>query len=203
MKFSANGGKPSGILSFENEISPETRENLRLTWDAKFGPGGAGGIAVLDGKTEFQPMTMSLADSQFIENRRFQIEEIARAFSIQPIMLMQQVDAASYGSAEQMFRVHVTHTLMPWIKRFEEALNRDVLNNSDEYYFDFDERALLRGDHQTQAEYYQKALGSGGVQAWMTVNEVRQELGLNPSTESWANELSIGGYAAQSSGSNK
>jgi HK97 family phage portal protein len=186
-KLAGNGGKPSGILSMPGKLSPETQEKLRDTWQARFGPGGEGGVAIIDQDASFHSMTMTSVDAQYIETRRMQIEEIARAFRVQPIMLMQADKAATFASAEQMFRNHVIHTLGPWVARFEAAANRDILQNADGLRVDLDERNLLRGDFKDQAEYYTKALGAGGTPAWMTQDEVRGEVGLNP----------LGGKAAQ------
>lgn len=179
-QMAGNGGKPSGVLSFEQPLKPETKDKLRETWQARFGAGGQGGIAILDGAANFQSMTMTSVDAQYIETRRMQIEEIARAFRVQPIMLMQADKAATFASAEQMFRNHVIHTLGPWIARFEEAAARDILGHAEGLRVDLDERNLLRGDFKDQAEYYAKALGAGGTPAWMTQDEVRAEIGLNP-----------------------
>lgn len=191
-KLAGNGGKPSGVLSFNKPLSTEAKEKLRETWQQKFGAGGDGGIAVLDGDAKFQSMTMTSVDAQYIETRRLQIEEIARAFRVQPIMLMQADKAATYASAEQMFRMHVIHTLGPWIERWEQAATRDILGQIDGFRVDLDERNLLRGDFKDQAEYYGKALGAGGSPAWMTQNEIREEIGRNPIDEAWANSLSQG-----------
>lgn len=191
-KLAGNGGKPSGILSFAQKLSPETATKLRDTWQERYGPNGDGGIAVLDGDAKFHSMTMTSVDAQHLETRRLQVEEIARAFRVQPIMLMQADKAATFASAEQMFRNHVIHTLGPWIERFEQAVNRDLLQNEPGLRFDLDERNLLRGDFKDQAEYYTKAIGAGGQAAWMTVNEIRAEIGLNPIDEAWANTVSRG-----------
>lgn len=191
-KLAGNGGKPSGVLSFSQPLTTSAKENLKKTWEDKFGLGGSGGIAVLDGDAKFHSMTMTSVDAQYIETRRLQIEEIARAFRVQPIMLMQADNAATYASAEQMFRMHVIHTLGPWIERWEQAATRDILRGEDGLRVDLDERNLLRGDFKDQAEYYAKALGAGGTPAWMTQNEVREEVGRNPINEDWANSLSRG-----------
>ena len=191
-KLAGNGGKPSGVLSFAQPLKPETKEKLRETWQEKFGPDGDGGIAILDGDAKFHSMTMTSVDAQYIETRRLQIEEIARVFRVQPIMLMQADKAATFASAEQMFRNHVIHTLGPWIERWEQAANRDILGNAPDLVVDLDERNLLRGDFKDQAEYYAKALGAGGTPAWMTQNEVREEVGRNPIDEPWANTISRG-----------
>lgn len=178
--LAGNGGKPSGVLSMKAGLSKEARENLKATWQEKFGPGGEGGIAVLDQDSTYTSMTMTSVDAQYIETRRFQIEEIARAFRVMPIMLMQSDKAATFASAEQMFRNHVIHTLGPWIARFERTAHRDVLGLDPELKFDLDERNLLRGDFKAQGEYFAKALGAGGAPAWMSQDEVRAEVGLNP-----------------------
>lgn len=191
-KLAGNGGKPSGILSFGAALSNEARENLRETWKEKYGPGGDGGIAILDGDAKFHSMTMTSVDAQYIETRRLQIEEIARVFRVQPIMLMQADNAATYASAEQMFRMHVIHTLGPWIERWEQAAARDILSGVDGLRVDLDERNLMRGDFKDQADYYAKALGAGGGPAWMTQNEIREEVGRNPIDEAWANTISRG-----------
>lgn len=191
-KLAGNGGKPSGVLSFAQKLAPDTANKLRETWQQRFGANGDGGIAVLDGDAKFHSMTMTSVDAQHIETRRLQIEEIARAMRVQPIMLMQADKAATFASAEQMFRNHVVHTLGPWIERFEQALNRDILGNQPGIRFDLDERNLLRGDFKDQADYYTKALGAGGQPAWMTVNEIRSEIGLNPIHEPWGNTVSRG-----------
>jgi HK97 family phage portal protein len=191
-KLAGNGGKPSGILSFAGKLAPETTAKLRETWQERYGPNGDGGIAVLDGDAKFHSMTMTSVDAQHLETRRMQIEEIARALRVQPIMMMQADKAATYASAEQMFRMHVIHTLGPWIERFEQAAARDILGNEPGLKFDLDERNLLRGDFKDQAEYYTKALGAGGQAAWMAVNEIRSEVGLNPIEDAWANTVSRG-----------
>jgi HK97 family phage portal protein len=191
-KLAGNGGKPSGVLTFAQPLKPETKDKLRETWQEKFGANGDGGIAILDGDAKFQSMTMTSVDAQYIETRRLQVEEIARVFRVQPIMLMQADKAATFASAEQMFRNHVIHTLGPWIERFEQAANRDILSNETGLRIDLDERNLLRGDFKDQAEYYAKALGAGGTPAWMTQNEIRVEVGLNPVDDASANRLSTG-----------
>jgi HK97 family phage portal protein len=196
-KLAGAGGKPSGVLAFPNKLSPDAKENLRATWQARFGTNGEGGVAIVDSDAKFHSMTMTSVDAQYIETRRMQIEEIGRAFRVQPIMLMQADKAATFASAEQMFRMHVIHTLGPWIERFEQAANRDILNNVPGLTVDLDERNLLRGDFKDQAEYYTKALGAGGQAAWMSQNEIRAEVGLNPIKEAWADGVSQGVMGAK------
>jgi HK97 family phage portal protein len=191
-RLAGNGGKPSGVLSFDEALKPETREKLRATWQERFGPNGEGGVAILDGSAKFQSMTMTSVDAQHMETRNFQVEEVARAFRVHPIMLMHSNDTTTFASAEQHFRNHVVHTLGPWMRRMEEVFNRDILGRDEDLRVDLDERALLRGDFKDQAEYYTKALGAGGQPGWMSVNEIRGERDMNPIEEDWANTVPRG-----------
>lgn len=178
-ELQTNGGRPSGTLtSSGTSVSPEQRKALTDAWREKFGPGGPGGVAVLDGGWAFSAMSMSAVDAQHIESRRMQIEEIGRIFRVQPIMMMQSDKAATYASAEQMFLSHVVHTLGPWVERWENALDRDLLG--DGTYAHFQVNGLMRGAARDRAEYYSRALGSGGSPAWHTQNEVRALEDLDP-----------------------
>jgi HK97 family phage portal protein len=191
-RLAANGGKPSGVLSFENELSPERRDDLRSLWQDRFGPNGDGGVAILDAGAKFESMVMKGVDAQHLQTRQFQVEEIARAFRVHPIMLMHSNDTTTFASAEQHFRNHVVHTLGPWMRRFEEVGDRDILGGVRGVRVDLDERALLRGDFADQAEYYTKALGAGGQPGWMSVNEIRAERDMNPIADRWADAVPRG-----------
>jgi len=175
-----SGGRPSGILSTDSKLSPEAVERLKAAWSEKYGPGGEGGVAILDNAFSFAAMTMSAVDAQHIETRRFQIEEIARAFRVSPIMLQQADKASTYASAEQFFINHVIHTLGPWIERWEQAIDRDILGHAPEVYAHFQVQGMMRGAARDRGEFYAKALGSGGSQAWMTANDVRDLEDMNP-----------------------
>lgn len=191
-RLAGSGGKPSGVLSFAETLSPERRDRLRELWQERFGPHGEGGVAVLDGSASFMSMTMTSVDAQTLESRKHQIEEVARAFRVIPIMIMHGDKTATYASAEQMFRAHVVHTLGPWMRRFEDVFNRDILGNRTDMRVDLDERSLLRGDFKDQAEYYTSALGAGGQPGWMTVNEIRAERDMNAIGEAWADSVPQG-----------
>lgn len=194
------GGKPSGVLSFAETLKPESRDRLRELWQDRFGPDGDGGVAILDGAAKFESMTMTSVDAQHLETRQFQIEEVARVLRVHPIMLMHSNSTTTFASAEQHFRNHVVHSLGPWIRRFEEVFNRDILGNRTDMRVDLDERALLRGDFKDQAEYYTKALGAGGQPGWMTPNEIRAERDMNPVDAEWADEVPRGSMHTEDTG---
>ncbi|WP_112312261.1 phage portal protein [Pseudogemmobacter bohemicus] len=197
LQTSAMGGRPSGCLTFENPLTPDQAKGIQEAWNSKFGPNGQGGIAVLDGKTTFSQMQQNAVDSQFIENRKFQVAEIARIFKI---------NIAFMGDAPitaELMRWHITNSLRPWYVRIEQALNKQILNNDPKYFADFDELDLLRGNHQAMGTFFKDALGAGGSQAWMSVNECRAEMGLNPINEEWAIGVSKGGYELSAAAKDK
>lgn len=168
------GGRPSGILSNKGtNLSDVAKGQLKESWQKQYGPGGEGGIAVLDGAWEFTAMMMSAVDAQHIENRRFQIDEVGRVFRVLPMMLMQADKTATFASSEQFFIAHVVHTLDPWVKRWEHALDRDLIDDPAAYA-NFVLQGLMRGAAKDRAEYYTRALGSGGAAGWLTQNEVRE-----------------------------
>lgn len=178
--LAANGARPSGILSTDSKLKKEQAEKIKEAWNERFGANGEGGVALLDGGWQFHQVQMSSVDMQHLETRKHQIFEIARAFRVFPQMLMESDKTSTFASAEQFFTAHVIHTLGPWVERFEGVINRDILGNDRALFADLDERNLLRGSFKDQADYYAKALGSGGTPAWFTQNEVREEIGREP-----------------------
>lgn len=188
-RLAGNGGKPSGVLSFEESLSPDTIEKIREHWQERYGPNGDGGIAVFDRAAEFASMTMTSVDAQVMEARSFQIEEVARAFRVHPNKLMHSGNQSTFASAESFARAHVQDALMPWMRRFEEVMSRDVLGSVPNLRVDLDESAHLRGNMSETAAYLTKMLGAGGHQQVMTTNEARAQVGLNPIAEEWADQL--------------
>jgi HK97 family phage portal protein len=177
----ANGARPGGILSIDGSLGPEAREQLKASWtEFHSGLGNAGKTAVLDNGAKFQSMTMTGLDAQHIELRRLQIEEICRALRVMPVMLNHPADIAARAAMEQLFIAHVVHYLMPWVRRWEETVERDLLDDERDLRCKFTVAGLMRGALKDQGEYFAKALGSGGSPAWLTQNEVRGFLEMNP-----------------------
>lgn len=178
----AKGGRPSGVLTSENKLTPEASERVRSIWHERFGPNGEGGVAVLDGGWSFNAMQMKSVDSQMLETMKFLIQEVARFLMIFPQMLM-DADKPTYASVEQFFIAHVVHTLDPWMDRIEQEIKKSLIgyegDNAD-IYPRFSREGLLRGAARDRAEFYKASLGAGGSPAWMTQNEVRRLENLNP-----------------------
>lgn len=179
-----NGARMSGLISIEGALSQE-RYELLTAWINKhvLGAENSSKPLILDNAAKYAPMTMTGVDAQHIETRKHQIEEICRALRVMPIMVGQSDKTATYASAEQMFIAHVVHTLSPWYERLQQSADVNLLSEperDDGYYTKFDPNALMRGAAKDQAEYFAKALGSGGAPAWMAPNEVRAKIELPP-----------------------
>lgn len=183
-KLHEKGVQTSGIYSVDGTLTPEQYKQLR-GWIEKENAGAenAGRIMLLDRSAKFLQTALSGIDAQHLETRRFQIEEVCRFFGVMPIMVGYSDKATTYASSEQMFLAHVVHTLSPWYARIEQSADLHLLSPADRargLYFKFMAAGLLRGAAKDRAEYFSKALGSGGSPAWMTQDEVRGLEELNP-----------------------
>jgi HK97 family phage portal protein len=180
----SNGTRPSGTLTIDTILRPEQVEEFRKQWAEHYaGAANAGKTPILSGGWKWNQVSMDADKAQMIETRRMQVEQICSAFRVLPIMIGYSDKTATYASAEQMFLAHVVHTLGPWIERIEQSADVNLLTEAERkngYYTHFTTAGLLRGAHQDRANYYAKALGSGGSPAWMTPDEVRGLEELNP-----------------------
>ena len=174
-RFHGNGARPGGILTSELPLKDDQVNRLREAWQqTQGGVANAMKTAILSGGLKYQQLMMTGVDAQHIETRKFQIEEVCRAFRVFPAMVGYSDKTATYASAEAFFAAHVRHSLLPWGERFEQATDRDCLSAAeiaDGYYTALDYRQLLRGDAASRAAFY----ASGITNGWMTRNEARAE----------------------------
>lgn len=173
-RLHANGARPGGIISFDGSLGDEARERIK---DRAQGFTGADAFRtmVLDMGAKFYPMSMTGVDSQHLETRRLQIEEICRAFRVFPHMVGYADKTTTFASAESFFQGHVLHTLMPWVERLEQVLDRDVCAARG-LSARLNVRELLKGDTGSRASFY----ASGIVNGWLTRNDARRMEGLMP-----------------------
>lgn len=174
------GARPSGLYSVEGTLNKDQHRLLKSWIDENYaGDSKAGSTMLLDKTAKFTSMQMSGVDAQHLETRRFQIEEVCRAFRVMPIMAGYSDKAATYASAEQMFLSHVVHTLSPWYERIEQSADCQLLTKQDieeGHYAKFTTAGLLRGALKDTAEYLGVLIDRG----IMTRNEARDKLELNP-----------------------
>lgn len=167
------GVSAGGLLSVDKKMSTEAHARLKSDMAEYQGPENAGKWIVGEEGLKATPFGTA-KDSQAVEQRRHQVEEVARIFGVPRPFLM--VDDTSWGSGiEQLGIFFVQYGLAPHFVAWEQAVARTLLTPIEQrdHYAKFNERALLRGSMQAQAEYFAKALGSGGHEPWMTQDEVR------------------------------
>lgn len=167
-----NSAKPSGALTTEKDLSSEAIQRMRESWDTKMrGVENAGAVAVLEGGLKWQEISLSPSDSQFLESRTFQREEICSIFRVPPSVI--GIGSQSYASAEQANREWVGNCLSTWACRLEQEANRKLLRRDESVKTEISFDALLRADIQTRFSIYSTARQFG----FMSVNEIRAELG--------------------------
>ena len=169
-KFFANGAAPSGVLEHPGTIKDPAR--LRENWNSTFGgSANSGKVAVLEEGMKYTPISISPEQAQFLETRKFQINEIARIFRVPPHMVG-DLEKSSFSNIEQQSLEFVKYTLDPWIIRWEQSLNRTLLNQEEKktYFFKFNVEGLLRGDYQSRMQGYATARQNG----WMSANDIRE-----------------------------
>ena len=169
-KFFANGATPSGILEYPGTV--KNPEAIRESWNAGFGgSSNAHKVAVLEEGMKYTPIAISPNEAQFLETRKFQIDEIARIFRVPPHMVG-DLEKSSFSNIEQQSLEFVKYTLEPWIVRWEQSLNRVLLTETEKaaYFVKFNVDGLLRGDYQSRMNGYATARQNG----WMSANDIRE-----------------------------
>ena len=169
-KFFANGAAPSGVLEHPGTIKDPSR--VRDAWQSQFGgSSNSGKVAVLEEGMKYTPISISPEQAQFLETRKFQINEIARIFRVPPHMVG-DLEKSSFSNIEQQSLEFVKYTLDPWIIRWEQSMARVLLSLDEkkEYFIKFNLEGLLRGDYQSRMNGYSIARQNG----WMSANDIRE-----------------------------
>ena len=169
-KLFANGAAPSGVLEHPGTIKDPAR--VREAWMSQFGgSANSGKVAVLEEGMKYTPISISPEQAQFLETRKFQINEIARIFRVPPHMVG-DLEKSSFSNIEQQSLEFVKYTLDPWLVRWEQSIYRTLFTESEkqQYFVKFSVDGLLRGDYATRMSGYATARQNG----WMSANDIRE-----------------------------
>lgn len=167
-----NDAQPGGVLEHPGTLDEEAVERLRSSWAKQHsGVTNARKPVVLEEGMKWTRVGMSADDTQFLETRRFQVEDIARIFRVPP-HLIGHLDKATFSNIEHQALEFVTHTMNPWIVRWEQAIGARLLDETEQvtHYVKFIVEGLLRGDIASRYNAYSIARQWG----WMSVNEIRK-----------------------------
>ena len=169
-KFFANGAQPSGVLEHPGTLKDPSR--VRESWQSTFGGShNANKVAVLEEGMKYTPISISPEQAQFLETRKFQINEIARIFRVPPHMVG-DLEKSSFSNIEQQSLEFVKYTLDPWVSRWEQSMARSLLTAEEKkkYFVKFNVDGLLRGDYQSRMNGY----AVGRQNGWMSANDIRE-----------------------------
>lgn len=169
-KFFANGAAPGGVLEHPGTIKDP--QKVKESWNMAYqGSGNAHRVAVLEEGMKYQPIGISPEQAQFLETRKFQINEIARIFRVPPHMVG-DLEKSSFSNIEQQSLEFVKYTLDPWVIRWEQAISRSLLSPSEKklHFSKFNVDGLLRGDYASRMNGYATARQNG----WMSANDIRE-----------------------------
>ena len=169
-KFYANGAAPSGVLEHPGVLKDPGK--VRESWNATFGgSANSNKVAVLEEGMKYTPISISPNEAQFLETRKFQINEIARIFRVPPHMVG-DLEKSSFSNIEQQSLEFVKYTLDPWVSRWEQNMMRSLLTAEEKstYFIKFNVDGLLRGDYQSRMNGY----AIGRQNGWMSANDIRE-----------------------------
>lgn len=169
-KFFANGATPGGLLEYPGTVKDP--ERVRESWNKGFsGSSNANKVAILEEGMKYTPISISPEQAQFLETRKFQINEIARIFRVPPHMVG-DLEKSSFSNIEQQSLEFVKYTLEPWLMRWEQSMMRSIISAKDKpaYFIKFNVDGLLRGDYQSRMNGYATARQNG----WMSANDIRE-----------------------------
>lgn len=170
----ANGAQPGGLLSSDQPtMTKEQRDLMKESWQESQAGSNKFKTAVMWGGMKWMSAAMPNDTAQFLETRRFQVEETCRAIGVLPIMIGHSDKATTYASAEQMFLAHLVHTMGPWYTRCAQSAECALLTEKqieDGYYFRFVTSALMSGAAKDRAAYYTSLYSIGALNP----NEIRE-----------------------------
>lgn len=181
-RFFKNDARPAGIIEYPGAMGDDAYKRYKTDWQETYGGlGNRYRIAFLEQGLKYHETMFSPEASQFIEGRKFQLEEVARILGIPLILLQSTEKATSWGTGiEQFMLAFLQFTIRPWLKRWEARLNASLFTPREARSFFVEAliEDLLRADIKTRQESYNIAITGG----WMTRNEARVRENMNPAT---------------------
>ena len=182
--FFANGASPSAVLEHPGVI--KNPERVREAWQRAYSGSNAHRTCVLEEGMKYTPISIPNNEAQFLETRKFQIEEIARMYRV-PLHMIGDLDHATFSNIEQMSLEFVMYTLSPWLVRWEQSLMKALLSDSEKgkYFIKFNVEGLLRGDYASRMSGYATARQNG----WMSANDIRELEDMNMIPEEFGGNL--------------
>ncbi len=173
----ANGARPGGVLELEGKLSDEAYKRMRENWNKRHqGGANAHRVAILEENAKWHQISMTAEDAQFLESRKYQRSEIASIFGVPPHMIA-DLEKATFSNIEHQSIQFVVYSLLPWLKRIEQSIFRDLLSSTErqQYYAEHSVEGLLRGDSKSRSEFYRNLFNAGAI----SINDMRRLENMN------------------------
>ena len=177
-RFFGNGATPPAVLQHPEQLSPEAQDRLRDNWSKTYGGlSNAHRIAILEEGMELKVFGVTPEASQAIESRKFMVDEVARIFNMPPHML-KSLERSTYSNIEQQSLEFVKYTMRPWLVRFEQGYDIQLLTSVQQkkLFFEHLVDGLLRGDAEARHNSYT----NGRQWGYYSANDIREFENLNP-----------------------
>lgn len=168
-KFFGNGARPGGVLEHPGILKDP--EKLRDSWNKVYqGTRNSHKVAVLEEGMKYHTIGIAPEDAQFLETRKYQVNEICRIFRVPP-HLVGDLERATFSNIEHQSIEFVQHTIRPWLVRWEQAISRSLLDEKERllYFARFNVDGLMRGDYKSRMEGY----AVGRQNGWLSANDIR------------------------------
>lgn len=177
-KFLQNMARPDFALKTDGNLTDEQFAKLQASLDQRAGPLNAGKPMILEGGLDIKTLTMPLEEMQLLETRKFQVEEIARAFLVPPVFIGHTEKSTSFGTGiESLGAYLVRYTLRDHLNAFQNEINRKFFRTAARVA-EFDTLEFERGDMKAMFEAVRTGLGRAGEAPILTIEEARQILRL-------------------------
>ena len=173
--FFKNGASPGAVLEFPGVVKDIGR--VKAGWNAGYqGSDNAHKVAILEDGAKFSTIGIPPNEAQFLETRRFQLEEIARIYRV-PLHLVGDLEHATFSNVEHMSLDFVKFTLTPWVRKIEQAMEISLFPESEmtNFFVKFSLEGLLRGDYKSRMEGY----SIGRQNGWLSANDIRRLENMN------------------------
>ncbi len=175
--FFSNSARPGGILSYTGKLNDDAKKLLKDKFESSHkGSKNAHKVAVLPVDIKWDALSLSSEDAQYLESRKFQRSEIAGIFGV-PAHMIGDLEKSTFSNIEHQSLHFVIYSLLPWLKRIEQSVYRDLLTPDERknYYAEHKVDGLLRGDAKARSEFYKALFNLGGI----SINELRKFENMN------------------------
>ena len=177
--FFKNGGALKGVLTTDQTLTQDAFNRIKESWTANYTGENKFKTALLEAGLKYQSITMSNEDAQFIQTRQLSVEDIARIYGVPLHEIQANSKTTSWGTGIESMNIgFITRTILPWVRRFENVFNRDLIPEEEQgkVYVKFCVEGLMRGDLKSRYESYQMGINNG----FLSPNEVREKEDMNP-----------------------